>query len=51
MFHKNILMICDYFNSNIYIFVLKTMKIISFSMKIILNLKSAGDISKIVQIW
>ena len=50
MFHQNIFIIFVLIPIFIY-FVKKTMKIVSFSMQIILNLKSAGDISKIVQIW
>ena len=50
MFHQNIFIICVLIQMFIY-FGKKTMKIVSFSMKIIRNLKSVGAISKIVQIW
>ena len=49
MFHQNIFIICVLIPIFIY-FGKKTMKIVSFSMQIIRNLKSAGAISKIVQI-
>ena len=49
MFHQNIFIICVLIPMFIY-FCKKTMKIVSFSMQIIRNLKSVGAISKIVQI-
>ena len=48
MFHQYIYIICILIPIFIY-FGKKTMKIVSFSMQIIRKLKSAGDISKIVQ--
>ena len=49
MFHHNIFIICVLIPMFIY-FGKKTMKVVYFSMQIIRNLKSAGAMSKIVQI-